>query len=218
MFVYLRLAALVIDCDKTVSTNDVTYDFCKELDITPYELKSIFRNDRYTSYQFYKVWCLYKSKSKSKPKVITASIAALEMTNLSDDMLKLIKNKNEMLIIGLTSGVYEIWNLVSKKYNIFNHLIGNTYSNELDYYVTPLLKKAIVLELQNRGKRVTAIGDSMIDIPMLESADSGYIVAHEKLNKAVEKYIEEEKCTQIKQIFRSESYYNLSDVNGMKVA
>lgn len=207
---------LLLDCDKTVSTNDVTYDFCKELDISSSDLKSIFRNDRYTSYQFYKVWCLYKSKPESK--VITASVASLEMTKLSNDILALIKSKNEALIIGLTSGVYEIWDLVGKKYNLFNILIGNTCSNELDYYVTPLLKKAIVLELQNRGKEVTAIGDSMIDVPMLESANFGYIVAHEKVNKAVEKYIEVEKFTQIKQIFRDEFSYNLSDINEMEVA
>lgn len=207
---------LLLDCDKTVSTNDVTYDFCKELDINSSDLKSIFRNDRYTSYQFYKVWCLYKSKPESK--VITASKASLEMTKLSNDILELIKSKNEALIIGLTSGVYEIWDLVGKKYNLFNILIGNTCSNELDYYVTPLLKKAIVLELQNRGKKVTAIGDSMIDVPMLESANFGYIVAHEKVNKAVEKYIEVEKFTQIKQIFRDEFSYNLSDINEMEVA
>jgi len=206
---------LLLDCDRTVSTNDVTYDFCRELDISSYDLKSIFRNDRYTSYQFYKVRCLYKSKAESK--VASASIVSSEKANLSNDIIELIKKRNDALIIGLTSGVYEIWDLISKKYNIFNILIGNTCSNKLDYYVTPLLKKAIVLELQQRGKEVTAIGDSMVDIPMLESASVGYLVAHEKVNKAVEKYINLEGFTQIKQIFSNEFSYNLSDTNEVKV-
>jgi len=206
---------LLLDCDKTVSINDVTYDFCKELDIRSYDLKSIFLNDRYTSYQFYKVWCLYKSKVESK--VASASILSSERANLSNDILELIKNRNDALIIGLTSGVYEIWDLVSKKHNIFNILIGNTCSNEPDYYVTPLLKKAIALELRKRGIEVTAIGDSMVDVPMLESASFGYLVAHEKVNKAVEKHINLEGLNNIKQIFSNDFSYNLSDANEMKV-
>lgn len=207
---------LLLDCDKTVSTNDVTYDFCQELDIDSYALKKIFRNDRYTSYQFYKVWCLYKSKEA--PLIVSASEISLEKANLSNDILGLIKNRRDALVIGITSGVYQIWDLISKKYDLFNVLIGNTCSNSLDYYVTPLLKRSIVLELQKRKKIVTAIGDSIIDIPMLESADFGYIVAHEKVNRVVEKYLVQEKSTQIKQIFRSEFGYSLSNVSELEVA
>ncbi|WP_261857062.1 hypothetical protein [Photobacterium sanguinicancri] len=207
---------LLLDCDKTVSTNDVTYDFCQELDIDSYALKKIFRNDRYTSYQFYKVWCLYKSKEA--PLIVSASEISLERANLSNDILGLIKNRRDALVIGITSGVYQIWDLISKKHDLFNVLIGNTCSNSLDYYVTPLLKRSIVLELQKRKKNVTAIGDSIIDIPMLESADFGYIVAHEKVNRVVEKYLVQEKSTQIKQIFRSEFGYSLSNVSELEVA
>ncbi|MEZ8738688.1 hypothetical protein AB6E21_01605 [Photobacterium swingsii] len=207
---------LLLDCDKTVSTNDVTYDFCQELDIDSYALKKIFRNDRYTSYQFYKVWCLYKSKEA--PLIVSASEISLERVNLSNDILGLIKNRRDALVIGITSGVYQIWDLISKKHDLFNVLIGNTCSNSLDYYVTPLLKRSIVLELQKRKKNVTAIGDSIIDIPMLESADFGYIVAHEKVNRVVEKYLVQEKSTQIKQIFRSEFGYSLSNVSELEVA
>ncbi len=59
---------LVMDCDKTLSENDVTYEFCRQLDIDGRQLKQIFRNDRYTAYQFFKVAKLYGSKSSSEIK------------------------------------------------------------------------------------------------------------------------------------------------------
>lgn len=205
---------LILDCDKTVSTNDVTFNFCEKIDVDSDVLKKIFHNDRYTSYQFYKASCLYKSKSQSVIKM--ASSISLGKVNLNNDILKLIKNKRNFLVIGLTSGIYEIWDLISKTHHLFHILIGNTCSTEPDYYVTPLLKKAIVLELKRRMKEVTAIGDSIIDIPMLEAAHFGYIVAHEKLNKAVEKHIETEGQTKIKQIFKNEFSYNLSNVTKLE--
>ena len=61
----------------------------------------------------------------------------------------------------------------------------------------------------DKGKHVVAIGDSMIDIPMLEAANKGYLVAHEKLNKAVESYLAESMCTNIEKMFEVGVSYDL---------
>lgn len=204
----------LLDCDRTVSINDVTYDFCNELNITSKELKNIFRNDRYTSYQFYKMSRLFKSKNEQNIRV--ALDIALDKVKISQDVLTFIKNDNSFMLMGITSGIFEIWELISNKYNIFDVLIGNRCAIEFDYYVTPLLKKAIVQELKQRGKVIIAIGDSMIDVPMLEVANDGYLVAHQKLNKAVELYIFRKPNTMIKQLFKGHFSYNLNHEDELK--
>ena len=90
-------------------------------------------------------------------------------------------------------------------------LLGNTCKSEFEYLVTPLFKKEIASLLREKGKHVVAIGDSMIDIPMLEAADQGYLIAHEKLNKAVESYLTGVECTNIEQIFDVGVSYNLEN-------
>lgn len=205
---------IIFDCDKTVSQNDVTYDYCCNLDISAHKLKNIFRNDRYTSYQFFKVESLYRACSHAE--ISKASHDALSKVILSNDVIEYMSPLHSHYILGVTSGVYEIWDLISKKYNLFDSLYGNTSSGFEGYLITPLLKKQLVVELQNRNKIVTAIGDSMIDVPMLETADNGYIVAHQKLNNAVVSYFEWMKGSQIKQLFCGAYNYDLNESTGKK--
>ncbi|SIO92499.1 hypothetical protein VSP9026_00110 [Vibrio spartinae] len=198
---------ILIDCDKTVSINDGTYDFCEKLGIRKEKLKSVFRNDRYTSYQFFKVWNMYKKQSPIK--VEESANQALDNIYLSQNVFEYLRCQKDSVVIGVTSGVFDIWTLVNDKYKIFDVLLGNTSKPELEYLVTPYFKKAIAQRLRDKGKHVVAIGDSMIDIPMLEIANQGYLVAHEKLNKAVESYIARVGCTNIDQLFDVEVSYNL---------
>ena len=200
---------ILVDCDKTVSINDGTYDFCRYLGIKKEELKSVFRNDRYTSYQFFKVWNLYKKKNPIK---IEESVTlTVQNINLSQSVFDYLANQKDSVVIGVTSGVFDIWNLINEKYKIFDVLLGNTCKSEFEYLVTPLFKKEIASLLREKGKHVVAIGDSMIDIPMLEAADQGYLIAHEKLNKAVESYLTGVERTNIEQIFDVGVSYNLEN-------
>ena len=205
----------IFDCDKTVSHNDVTYDFCSSLGIPLKELKNIFHNDRYSSYQFFKVQKLFTKKSYAE--IHLASHNALAQIKLSDEVTNYISSLKNVYVLGITSGVYEIWDLISKERNLFDCLFGNSSLGITEYLVTPLLKKEIVLELQRRNKKVSAIGDSMIDIPMLEVADKGYIVAHQKLNKAVVSYFEWIKNSQISPFFCSTHCYGLSSIEGKSI-
>ncbi|HDM8138078.1 TPA: HAD hydrolase family protein [Vibrio harveyi] len=198
---------ILVDCDKTVSINDGTYDFCRHLGLRKEELKYIFRNDRYTSYQFFKVWNLYKKNSSIK--VEEAANQSLQKIKLSQSLSSYLSSKKDSIVIGVTSGVFDIWSLVNEKHQIFDVLLGNSCKPEIEYLVTPLFKKEIANLLREKGKHVVAIGDSMIDIPMLEAANQGYLVAHEKLNKAVESYLAGIVCTNIKQIFEVGVSYDL---------
>ncbi|HHI4990018.1 TPA: HAD hydrolase family protein, partial [Vibrio parahaemolyticus] len=131
--------------------------------------------------------------------------------NLSQSVFDYLANQKDSVVIGVTSGVFDIWNLINEKYKIFDVLLGNTCKSEFEYLVTPLFKKEIASLLREKGKHVVAIGDSMIDIPMLEAADQGYLIAHEKLNKAVESYLTGVECTNIEQIFDIGVSYNLEN-------
>jgi len=200
---------IIFDCDKTVSKNDVTYDYCRSMGIPSNTLKTIFRNDRYTSYQFFKIQNIYATKDiKVNNK---SSLDALDKVILCDDIIQLINDSSDAYTLGLTSGIYEVWSLVSKKYKLFDNLLGN--SRDGDYFVTPSLKKQIVLELQNRKKKVVAIGDSMIDIPMLEVANDGYIIAHQKLNNAVVSYFQRIKKTSIQKFSGSTYCYGIHNMD-----
>ncbi len=200
---------ILVDCDKTVSISDGTYDFCRYLGVKKEELKSVFRNDRYTSYQFFKVWNLYKKKNPIKiEESVTLTVLNI---NLSQSVFDYLANQKDSVVIGVTSGVFDIWNLINEKYKIFDVLLGNTCKSEFEYLVTPLFKKEIASLLREKGKHVVAIGDSMIDIPMLEAADQGYLIAHEKLNKAVESYLTGVERTNIEQIFDIGVSYNLEN-------
>lgn len=199
---------ILVDCDKTVSINDGTYDFCRYLGIKKEELKSIFRNDRYTSYQFFKVWNLYKKHNPIK--VGESATQTLKNIKLSQSIFDYLTNQKDSIVIGVTSGVFDIWNLVNEKHQIFDILLGNICKPEIEYLVTPLFKKELSNLLRDKGKHVVAIGDSMIDIPMLEAANQGYLVAHEKLNKAVEAYLAETECTNIESMFEVGLPYDLN--------
>jgi hypothetical protein len=44
---------ILLDCDRTISNNDTTYDFCNSMGIDKHELKNIFAGEHYSSYQFF---------------------------------------------------------------------------------------------------------------------------------------------------------------------
>jgi len=194
---------LLMDCDKTLSENDVTYEFCKQLGVDGRQLKQIFRNDRYTTYQFYKVAKLYGSKSDSE--IRAAAIKAKCALRLSSSVQSDIGgNSGEVYRLAITSGVYPIWELMQEE-QLFDSLIGCSEIHEAKGLITPLVKRAVALQLKAMGKTVVAVGDSVIDIPMLEIADSGFIIAHEKLSSAVSTYFDRVRDSPIKQV----SYSNL---------
>lgn len=195
----------VMDCDKTLSENDVTYEFCQQLGIDDRQLKQIFCNDRYTAYQFFKVAKLYGSKSFAEIKC--AAIKTKKTIKPSTSVLSDIsKNAKDSYRVGITSGVYHIWQLFIEE-QMFDSLIGCEEIHDMKGLITPSVKKEVVSLLKNMGKTVIAIGDSVIDIPMLEAADNGYIVAHEKLSNAVINYFDKFPDTSIKQVSYSNYKY-----------
>ncbi len=203
---------VLLDCDKTVSINDLTYDFCDKGNLEKTKLKSIFHGDYYTTYQFYR-FHQFISKNEDYSGSLAYSVQNLIFNYpLIDDLNK--KNKN-VFIIGITTGIADAWIKVNEHHNIYNLIIGKGKSNNenlINNLVTPLVKQEVVKKLRNIGKEVIAIGDSIIDIPMLEASNLGIVVANDKLNNKVIEYIEKNNRTNIYQFAYSNfKYKNLKE-------
>lgn len=203
-------SALVIDCDNTLSTNDTTFVLCQELGINKQRLKEIYLGDRYTSYQFFKV---NRMLSAFSPKELElAAQKACDRIEMASQVVDLIKSGTHELTLALTSGLLEIWS-----HTLVNELqidcsLGNSVMDSR-LIVTPAFKKAVVMALKSKGIRVTALGDSVIDIPMLEASDLGLLVAHSKLDKAVCSYLKQSDSSNLQQVFSTVHKYPIPQVN-----
>ena len=204
---------LAIDCDNTFATNDTTYDYCSYLEIDAKILKKIFVGDRYSSYQFFKANKLYTQFNKQKR--TEASLFAKEKIKISADIERVVENQKYSFVIALTSGLTEIWQPKIEELGSINTLYGNTSNIQSPYFVTPLFKKFFVEEIRNHNIKVTSIGDSIIDVPMLESSDIGLIVAHRKINKAVMEYLKQNNQSSIAQLFAKDWLYPVKQISGI---
>jgi hydroxymethylpyrimidine pyrophosphatase-like HAD family hydrolase len=203
---------VVLDCDKTISENDVTYDFCESLGIDRSVLKQNFKNNRYSLYQFYNIARSYHRYSESD--LNRASDYAKSKVKLNDLLLKDVKkNRSDSLTIGLTSGVHRVWESISQEISFPQLLIGCHDLKRNKYLISTQVKLEFVKQLKKLGKTVYAIGDSPIDKPMLEVADKGFIVAHEKLNNGMTDYFKNSP-TKIQQLAYSQFKYENIQLSG----
>ncbi|MBN2769240.1 MAG: HAD hydrolase family protein, partial [Spirochaetes bacterium] len=143
-----------------------------------------------------------------------AATKAFSELKLNESLMNNVNSLEKGYTIGITSGVYQIWELIKEKNTIISDLIGCSNLDKLKYIITPSVKKHVTSELKRKGKKVIALGDSIIDIPMLEESDEGYIVAHEKVNSCVKKYFENNPETRISQLEYSKFKYESIKIRG----
>jgi hypothetical protein len=179
---------ILLDCDRTLSNNDTTYSFCEKLGIGKSALKDIFRGERYSLYQFFRAAKLYASMDYAHYNQAASYAASKAVLNQSliDDIQK---NGANYLCFGITSGILAAWRFIQICITFPQIIAGGSnighdtllVSREVKYWLTSLL--------QEQGKQVIAVGDSMVDIDMLETADKGFIIAQEKLNINIQEYL-----------------------------
>lgn len=207
-------SVLLLDCDNTLSVNDTTYEFCDILGIEKAKLKQIFWGARYSSYQFFQIKNLYSDFDNGK--LQKATEYAIAQIKISDDVWNFAQNQNvQSYICLLTSGILNVWKGKSNELNSVDNVWGNDIDCKQGFFITPFLKKCIALVFQEFGIEVIAIGDSMIDIPMLEISNQGYIVAHQKFNSAVSRYFLDTPNYKISQIFATECLYPIKQIKNI---
>jgi phosphoserine phosphatase len=196
---------VILDCDRTLSNNDTTYDFCTLMDIDKHELKNIFRGEHYSSYQFFRAAKLYAKKDIAiyKNAGIYASEKAIMNTSLIEDIKH---NGGDYLSIGITSGILETWEKIQEKYNFPCIIAGGSNLKTNDSIISRTAKYYLVKFLREDGKYVIAVGDSMVDLDMLNQADKGFVVAQNKINRTIKTYLST-NTSKIMQLEYNKMYY-----------
>ena len=203
---------IVMDCDKTISIKDTGELFCKYVGLERSALKEIFKGDYYSIYQFYK-WKKLFARYLSDGRFNEACNFAIAEANINSKLINDI-SKKAVLTVGITTSLLEIWQPISQSISFPEILFGNIIK-DTDLIISATAKRMLVEELQKSGKRVIAIGDGILDVPMLEAADKAFIIAEEKLSNSVVKYFANNK-TDIKQLAYSKSKYdNVEVVNSI---
>lgn len=197
---------VLIDCDRTISNNDTTYDFCSSIDIDKQELKKILYGEHYTLYQFFRVAKLYAEKDISEYE--SASTYAMEKAVLNMPLIEDIKHNGvNYLSIGITSGILRTWEKIQEKHEFPNIVVGGSNIKTDPFIVSRSVKYHFVRLLKERGKCVIAVGDSMVDIDMLNEANKGFIVAQDKKSETVKIYLKSVE-TNIMQLDYSQLQYD----------
>jgi hypothetical protein len=203
---------LLLDCDRTLSNNDTTYDFCGFLGIEKNALKNIFARERYTSYQFFRAAKLYAQKDLVLYN--NSGIKAAGKAILNQPLIEDIKNNGkEYLSIGVTSGILKTWKNIQMNIDFPQIILGGSNLNTDKIIVSRAVKHQLVKFLHREGKYVIAVGDSAVDIDMLEEADRGFIVAQEKINSSIAAYFKK-TASKIVQLAYSPYHYDTIGITG----
>lgn len=172
---------ILVDCDNTLSYKDMTKLIYKRLGLDFDILRYIFRNNNYTSFSFYLFSQYCSSISYDTFQQVAHSIVHSNL-NLFYPLWNELQNK-KYLVIGVTAGVYEVWDEIFKSNIEFALLLGGIHKDVQEYVVTQHFKGLLCRTLRNTyNKNIIAIGDSLIDYDMLLEADNSFLVAHKKLN------------------------------------
>ncbi len=80
--------------------------------------------------------------------------------------------------------------------------------------MSQLAKALIVRYLRSAGREVIAVGDNVVDYYMLQEADRGYVIAHEKRNASLQKILL--KGTELKQpCYNRVKFDGVTEVNSI---
>ena len=195
----------LLDCDKTLSINDITNFVIKEKNIENKIVIDNFKENFYTQYQSYR-FHKHILNNNIKPYVKEG----VQKIELNYNLINNIKNTN-VQTVGLTLGLADIWSEVNKVNNIFTIspcLVGKKDDNNI--YMSYFTKYLIGKKLKEKGIKVYSIGDSIADMMLLEEADKSWVVINNKLSSTAKKYFIENPNSKIYQIsYSNEKYDNL---------
>ncbi|WP_430409283.1 HAD family hydrolase [Kordia sp.] len=182
---------MIIDGDRTLIPVDSTRHFFQLLQLDFNVLKSIFQEHGYSFEAFYKVATFYSTINSQTYQNTCAKSA--KSVSIYPEFLTFIDNlPQNVKCIVVTSGLREIWGNILQNHQLDNvSLIGGNYFPKDTFVIDPNAKKLIVNLLKNKGKNVSAFGDSLIDFEMLKEADRSFLIVNEKQNKDIIPFVSE---------------------------
>ncbi|KAK5111046.1 hypothetical protein LTR62_005421 [Meristemomyces frigidus] len=181
---------VVLDADKTlapVDTGALYWELLKEwsdgtADNIGDPVSSLFQHSawKYSYSAFRQATLLYNDSASASEFERLCDLTAIQV-DLFPELMSLLRrglNRQHLQVLVITSGLRRVWEKV-----LLRHGLGSDVSviggGRMDdgYVVTPLSKRSVVQHLQTRHKmRVWAVGDSPIDLPMLQAADRAVVV------------------------------------------
>ncbi|TEA21998.1 hypothetical protein C8034_v006124 [Colletotrichum sidae] len=179
---------LVLDADRTITKGDTGMTFWTLPEARHLHaecpLKTTIAAWGFTYKALRQIVLLYEETAADFDNMC-ASIAGL--VNIHPEFSNLLQTATRDPNVGaviVTSGIRRIWEMVMQKEGFGNSVRVVGGGRVCDgYVVTPDIKGAVVARLRNRhGLRVTAFGDSPLDLPMLKAADRAVVkVGEEKI-------------------------------------
>ena len=169
---------ILSDGDRTLSDIDLTLS----LDLPRLmDLRDLFYGDRYTTFQFWYVYNIYREVPHLAEKMRKRSEDAHLNRPLLDDLSQIDSYR-----VVITAGLEDLWSYAIED-TAFDMAIGtdvNAYRN-----MSQFGKAYIARYLKDAGREVIALGDNMVDYRMLLEADRGYVIAHQKKNPVLQKTV-----------------------------
>lgn len=203
---------LLTDLDKTLSINDATYDFLIKADLSEKKVKEIFINEYYTGYQFY---CFHEYILNA-----TNYIEAIEYANnkciLNQKLIKNINNQRpaNTLIIGITTGLADLWYKKNYENNLLDIIIGKFNCNReavINELITKKIKGLLAKQLKEKGINIISMGDSSNDLSMIGNSNKGFLICGSSINKVVQENVHKLANKNIFQpSFNIEKYENIT--------
>lgn len=192
----------LFDCDRTLVQEDTGTLFFEANNASLGPVKKLFAGDIYSQYQFWKYQELYRNFS------VLPSVGQVHFNPIVKDKIEELR-KQGFLIVGVTSGISEIWNEICKETGVVDLLlssnpsIGITISDFVKGYLSKIL---------SQDNEVFACGDSMTDIYMLEAATQGVLYAPGKVRTSVQEYLNRHAETNIRQFKQNNIQYTNIEV------
>ncbi len=174
---------ILVDCDKTLSIEDTTDLALEYHDLEGTILKEIYRKDRYSNFQ---ATIANEYLAKLQPFSDACKNRISESIHLNEPLIENLKKMKNVAIIGITAGNSLLWQELLNMTGLVIEVLSSSV-------VSKYIKMYAVKHLQNRGKYVVAIGDSLLDSYMLKYSNKSYIVANKGIRSNVRKFLNENK-------------------------
>lgn len=175
---------ILTDCDKTLSYEDTTDTWLKLTNKEGSRLKEIYKYDRYTNYQALEAKYYLSDGDivngyKCDPTLIKNNIT------LNKELIADLKTKFNTKVLAITAGNSTLWQELLKGEGL------NAEVLDADLIMSKFVKYFVLKGLQEKGKYVIAIGDSMLDSLMLRFANKSYIISNKGKRENIQKLLVE---------------------------
>ncbi|KAF2161928.1 hypothetical protein M409DRAFT_27654 [Zasmidium cellare ATCC 36951] len=203
-------AVLLIDGDKTLAPHDTGALLQKQI-IGPGPRKDplpgIFNTHGYTFTGFREAAMEYE-KEGSDAHFIGECEKVVRRVKMHPEfvyLLQQVAGSQSVRALVVTSGLRIIWERVLEQAELSHVVRAIGGGREKDYVVTPKIKAMIARVLKENGLYVLALGDSVIDLPMLLQADEAIVVTGDEKSRSKSMEVEVKRaiakdCLQARQI------------------